>query len=581
MRFKKLLSAILSLILIISVTPTASIQAIATSEELHKYLGGRGVFYDAEGYRIIPKGKTWTLGPVSGHYDDYVTNVTWSTTNKNVVRLNSPSNQSRYCSVTAVNEGLCSVNGCVESYYALMADLKYMDNIHKFRVAQPAISILANDMSLNVGKTKMLNIKSTPSGNYSFYACEPVFTSSNPEIAKVDYRGNITALKKGKSTITVETSNGLEASCKITVTTPAVKKVKIKPANVTLAKGKTKKLNVIYSPANSKAPVKWKSSNSKVAKVDNKGVVTAKKAGTATITATVNSKIKSSCKIKVLNLPKKIKLKKSKITIRTDETFMLKYTLKPANAYQKLKWLSENTDVATVDSNGVITAKNPGETKITVKTSNNKKDTCIVTVKYPEAKEVSLDQNKLTLSVAEKEKLYAFVSPNKYEGRLSWKSDNPEVATVDEDGNVTAVGVGTAIITAKVNSKAYAECVVEVNDLPLDPYDYLTFKTSSHKSWAIDSKTIYVKDKSVLGFEVCQDSTKITGNEGITYLSSASLSDSKVIYNDVEYDKTIRLEFKYEFKENNITQYIFYIIFDGVKYKTTVSNSGWTEFEEV
>lgn len=581
MKFKKTLCIILTFILVFSsffVINSDGNKVLASTEELHKTMGGNGLFYDADGYKIIPLGKKWTLGPVSGVYDDYVTNVSWSTTNKNVVSLKN--SWDRYCTVMATGVGVCSVNGCVESYYPLNADLQYMDNIHKFRVAQPAISILAHDMSINAGKTKMLNIKSTPSGNYSFYACEPVFTSSNPAVAKVDWKGNITALKKGKTTITVKTSNGLTTKCKITVKIPAVKKIKITKSQVTIQKGKTKQLKAKFYPQYSSAKVKWSSSNNKIATINSKGLIKAKKAGKVTITAKVNSKIKSSCKITVLNQPKSIKLNKSTAIIRKGDTLKLKYTVKPKNAYVNVKWTSSDTSVATVNAKGVVVGVSTGTAKITATTSNGKRAVCTVTVKLPLANSVKLSKNTLTLSVKESEILNTYVSPVNYEGKLEWSTNNSAVATVDENGKINAIGVGTAIITAKVNSKAHDECVVEVNDLPLDPYKYLEFKAFSRASYAIDHKRIFANDYSGLGFEICQDSAKSeNAYNGYTYLSDASIYKTDIIYNSKNYEYSINLNFSSKFEEDNITKYRFNIIFDDVKYLVTVANSNWYEFE--
>lgn len=555
MNFKKALCYILSLILILSIFTFSAITTTAsTDEKISVSMGGRGIFYDADGYRIIPKGRKWTLGPVSGHYNDYVTNVSWTTTNKKVVALNNA--WDRYCTVTAVGEGICSVNGVVESYYPLNADLKYMDNIHKFRVSRKATSISLKNMTINAGKTKMLKYSTTPSGDYCFYAAEPIFTSSNNKVATVDRLGNITALKKGTTTITVATSNGITEKCKITVKVPAVKKIKITKSQLILLKGKTKQLKAKLYPAKSSAKIKWSSSNKKVATVNSKGLINAKKAGKATIVAKVNSKIKSMCKVTVKNPPKSISFNKTAVTVRTGNTYKIKYTLKGKNSYGVVKWYSNNKNVATINSKGIVSAIAPGVAKITAKTVNGKKAICNVTVKYPLASQVTLNKPSLTLSVGEKEKLVANVTPYNYDGILTWSSSNTNVATVDHEGNITSISVGTAIITAKAGPKAVSKCTVEVNDLPLDPNKYLNFYIRNTLSWASANKTVYYTDTSGIGFDVCAESTILKDAENHYFvLEDISKNDASVYltYND-------------KFKENNITHHSFYIVFDGVKY---------------
>jgi len=121
----------------------------------------------------------------------------------------------------------------------------------------------------------------------------------------------------------------------------------------------------------SKKKVKWSSSNKKVATVNAKGKVTAKKKGTATITAKVNGK-KYTCKIKVENP----KISQTSKKIEQGSSFTLKIT----GTTQNIKWSSNNKKVATVNSKGKVTAKKKGTAKITAKVGN-KTFTCKVTVK--------------------------------------------------------------------------------------------------------------------------------------------------------------------------------------------------------
>lgn len=121
-----------------------------------------------------------------------------------------------------------------------------------------------------------------------------------------------------------------------------------------------------------KKKVKWSSSKKSVATVNSKGKITAKKAGTATITAKVGSK-KYKCKVKV-EAPK---INKTSQTIHISDT----YTLKVNKTSQKVKWSTNNKNIATVDSKGKVTAKKAGTATITAKVGNSKYS-CKITVKY-------------------------------------------------------------------------------------------------------------------------------------------------------------------------------------------------------
>lgn len=130
-------------------------------------------------------------------------------------------------------------------------------------------------------------------------------------------------------------------------------------------------------PANASKAVTYKSSNKKIATVSSKGVITGKKAGKVNITVTSkkNKKVKKVVKITVKNLkPSSVKVSASKATVAVGKTSTLKATVKPAGVYCPVKWTSSNKAVATVSSNGKVTAKKAGTATITVKaTQKNSK----------------------------------------------------------------------------------------------------------------------------------------------------------------------------------------------------------------
>ena len=140
------------------------------------------------------------------------------------------------------------------------------------------------------------------------------------------------------------------------------------------------------TPAKASKAVTWKSSNPKVATVNKNGVVTGKKWGSVTITATskADKSVKAKIKIKVRQLkPTSVTLKRNSVKLaREGNYWTIKPSVKPSNVYSKgFTYKSNNTTVAVVDKNGKVTAKAPGTAKITVTTKeNNKKATFKVTV---------------------------------------------------------------------------------------------------------------------------------------------------------------------------------------------------------
>lgn len=242
--------------------------------------------------------------------------------------------------------------------------------------------------------------------------------------------------------------------------------IKLNRTSLTITVNTCQQLIATISPSNaSSTRVYWKSSNTSVASVNSSGLVSAKKVGTATITASTANGKKATCKVTVKTPSvSSIKLNKTTLTMTGGKTYTLKATISPSGANKKVIWTSSNTSVATVSSSGKITAKNAGTAIITVTSQDNKNKTatCKVTVKAPSATKVKL--SKTSVKTAGKPiRLSATVYPEYANQKVTWTSSNKKVATVSSTGVVTPKGYGTATITAKTaNGKVKATCKVTV-----------------------------------------------------------------------------------------------------------------------
>ena len=191
--------------------------------------------------------------------------------------------------------------------------------------------------------------------------------------------------KKGSAVVTVTLASKKTASFKVTVQKAAVKTTKITTTtkSLTLAKGATyKKLasSIAVTPITSKEKVTYSSSNKKVATVSSKGVIKAKKAGTAKITV-------KSGKKKVVVTVKVTGVKTTNLSgvpaaknVSKGKSFKIKAIATPKNTDEKITFKSSNKKVATVTSKGVVKGLKKGTATITVQ-SGSKKMTCKVTVK--------------------------------------------------------------------------------------------------------------------------------------------------------------------------------------------------------
>lgn len=148
---------------------------------------------------------------------------------------------------------------------------------------------------------------------------------------------------------------------------------------------------------------------------------------------------------KISGYATKVALSESKVTLGVGEKLTLKPSTTPQYTLDKFTWTSSNPKVCTVNSKGQITALKKGTATITVKTTKGKTATCKVTVKSP-ATAIKLNYTKRTVKVGQEVIVKATVTG--YGGKLTWSSSN-SCASVDENGNITALKKGTAIITVK------------------------------------------------------------------------------------------------------------------------------------
>lgn len=160
-----------------------------------------------------------------------------------------------------------------------------------------------------------------------------------------------------------------------------------------------------------------------------------------------------------------VSLDKTSMEMELNTSKQLTATITPENATNKgLTWTSLNSNVASVDDKGLVTAWAEGTTDIIVYTKDgNKKASCTVTVKKVPVTNVYLDNTSLVLVAGENAQLNATVFPNNATDKsVTWTSSNTSVASV-VDGKVTAKSAGSAIITAKsTDGNKTATCFVEV-----------------------------------------------------------------------------------------------------------------------
>lgn len=144
-------------------------------------------------------------------------------------------------------------------------------------------------------------------------------------------------------------------------------------------------LSVEVLPADAPTQFSWSSSNPEVAVVDELGLVTALAPGIAKITVRdEESGAKSTCTLKVRTLPQTLSIRTNIAELHVGRKLNLSPKLSPApyipNLYKTITWSSSQTEVATVDARGRVTAVSPGQAEITGQTVNGITQVCVVTV---------------------------------------------------------------------------------------------------------------------------------------------------------------------------------------------------------
>lgn len=258
-----------------------------------------------------------------------------------------------------------------------------------------------------------------------------------------------------------------------------VTSVSLGTAQAKVERGKTLQLSASIAPANAEVKrVEWTSGNSNVATVSNTGLVTAKANGTAVITCAAQdgSGVKATCTITVTDpivYVTSVTLNKSSISLLEGKTEKLTATVSPSNATDKsVTWQSSNTQVATVSSTGLVTAKKAGTAAITCKAKDGsgKQASCTVTVKaIVLASSIGLSEYSVELVEGAQKQLVATVLPNEATDKsVAWETDDDHIVLVSQTGLLTAVEAGMATVTCKAldGSGVKAECIVSVIAAP-------------------------------------------------------------------------------------------------------------------
>lgn len=159
-----------------------------------------------------------------------------------------------------------------------------------------------------------------------------------------------------------------------------------------------------------------------------------------------------------------ISLNANSVTLNPENsTYQLVTTIAPENCTDSITYTTDNSSVALVDNNGLISLVNDGSCAITV-TCGSKSATCSVVVENVsvDCDTLTLSETAITLNSRSQYDITANVTPENCTYEVSWRSDNEQIVVIDNGGHMTAVNNGTANIIATCGSKT-ATCIVTVD----------------------------------------------------------------------------------------------------------------------
>lgn len=378
--------------------------------------------------------------------------IQWTTSNDKVVSVDNNGK------IKAIGKGKATVTAQVEDKTTSV----------EITVNVPLTSIWLNQSTLTLrkGATDTLTVQYDPEDTTDDKTV--TWSSSDKTVATVDANGKVTALKDGTAVLTAKVGNKT-ATCNLTVKEVPLTGISLDKTSITLAREESQSLEVEYTPVDTTddKAVTWISSNENVATVKN-GVVTGKSIGEATITAKVGTHT-ATCNVTVNAPLEGISLNPMTVSLLKNQTSIVKVTFDPVDTTDSkaIEWTIDHPEVAEITENGdsvSVKGKAQGKAVLTAETTSGLKATCVIEVIEKAITQIKVTPEQKKLEVGDTVACNVTYLPEDTtdDKKVTWMSTNEDVAVVDEQGVVTAVGGGKADVIAKTANGATSKCQITV-----------------------------------------------------------------------------------------------------------------------
>lgn len=326
--------------------------------------------------------------------------VTWTSDNTSVAKVSTSGK------VTAVSPGSCRITAKTSN-----GRTDYCSVTVTKKVISPTSISLPESIEIAVGDNKTLIPTIIPADAETTLT----WSSSDGNIATVS-NGIIEAKSVGTCDITVSTSNGLTSTCRVIVIPILPESISLSE-NLELRVGDSEQLSAIVLPDNAETTLTWTSSDENVASL-SEGNVSAVGIGECEITVATINGLSAQCHVIVKPvLPTRVTLSAEGIVITEGATEQLTATIEPVGAESIISWHSTDETIASVSSDGLVTALSRGSCRITATTSNNISAVCHIVVEsapVPDEPEITSDWSgtyRMTSSIVQyRESTYVYPS---------------------------------------------------------------------------------------------------------------------------------------------------------------------------
>ena len=393
--------------------------------------------------------------------------------------------------ITALSEGTAEITASAEGFDAVSVSVRVIKTEETSTAAKKSYDTRQIYCGETAELSSIVNQFLDP-----LLASDKYWYTSDPSIAVVSSDGQVTAVKSGAANITCRLPDGSENNFYIIVCQkPSELTLHVPMEEITV--GQSVATETALFPKKSRDKVTWKSENPNIVTVDEKGKLTGVSQGSCEITAETASGLKSSVSVRCVISAEKLSLNQEKREVYQGKEFTLDAVLSPSQSRQSVMWRSSDPTVVSVNSKGKVKGVSFGSAVVYASTADGVTAQCKVTV-LTKAELLGIDVKKLLLNCGDTYKLNAVIFPSyspETTDKCIWSSTNEAVASVDDNGVVTAVGVGSCIINCKTNGDLISKCQVSVRQ-PAQSAEITGGKTE-----------IYIGEVTVLNVKLTPDNT--------------------------------------------------------------------------